>query len=138
MSTTPAKFQLTNYFFNKFELNFQKDTPKDVNVNFDVRGEYNESQNLFDIHLAFTAFPKTDREDNFIKVNCIGTFQLQDVNSLSEIPPYFYSNAIAILFPYLRSGVSILTVQANITALVLPTFNLVELGEPLRNNTTVV
>lgn len=136
--TTPAKFQLSNYFFNKFELNFQKDTPKDVNVNFDVRGEYNAEKNLFDIHLLFTAFPKTSREDNFIKVNCIGTFQLQNVNKIDEIPEYFYSNAIAILFPYLRSSVSILTVQANITALVLPTFNLTELGEPLRNNTRQV
>lgn len=135
MSTSPAKFQLANYFFNKFELNFQKETPKDVNINFDVKGEYNAKKNLFDIHLMFTAFPKADRENNFIKVNCIGTFQLQNINGITEIPEYFYSNAIAILFPYLRSSVSIMTVQANITTLVLPTLNLTELGEPLRSNT---
>jgi preprotein translocase subunit SecB len=136
--STPAKFQLTNYFFNKFELNFQKDTPKDVNVNFDVRGEYNAEQSLFDIHLTFTAFPKIERENNFIRVNCIGTFKLENVSTITEIPDYFYPNAIAILFPYLRSGVSILTVQANIAALVLPTFNLVDLGEPLRINTVTI
>ena len=135
--STDAKFQLTNYFFNKLELNFEKDIPKNINVNFDVRGEYLSENNLFDIHLKFTAFPKEDREDIFITVNCVGNFKFENVNSIDEIPPYFYANAIAILFPYLRSSVSILTVQANVTALVLPTLNLIELGEPLRINTIV-
>lgn len=132
-----AKFQLTNYFFNKLELNFDQQTPTDININFDVKGEFDTSNSLFDLHFNFTAFPESEKTNVFINVNCVGTFKIEDVNSLEDIPSYFYPNAIAILFPYLRSSVSILTVQANIKAMVLPTYNLTDLGEPLRTNTTV-
>ena len=135
--STIASFQLTNYLFNKIELNFENQTPKDVNVNFDVSGIYKPQQNQYDLNLTFTAFPAEDRDDIFITINCIGIFTLENVNSIDEVPPYFYTNAIAILFPYIRSSVSILSIQANIPALVLPTYNLTDLEKPLRTNTTV-
>lgn len=135
--STNAKFQLTNYFFDKIELNFENEIPKDINVNFDVKGVYKTEENLYDLNLTFSAFPRENKKNIFIKINCIGSFTFENVKSIDEIPPYFYTNAIAILFPYLRSSVSILSVQANIAPVVLPTYNLVELGEPLRTNTTV-
>lgn len=135
--STIAKFQLTNYFFNKIELNFENEIPNDVDVNFDVKGKYKVSENLYKLYLTFTAFPSENKDNKFIKISCIGNFKLENVNSLDEFPPYFYTNSIAILFPYLRSSVSILTVQANIPALVLPTYNLSELEKPLRTNTII-
>ena len=66
----------------------------------------------------------------------MGTFDFENVNKIEDIPSFFYRNSIAILFPYVRAYISLVTNQANIPALVLPTMNLVSLEKPLKENTT--
>jgi len=73
----------------------------------------------------------------FINVRCNGVFKFTNVSSLEEIPSYFYRNSVAILFPYLRAYISIITNQANTPPLVLPTMNLVSLEKPLKENTII-
>ena len=131
-----ATFQLTNYFFKKIDLDFETEIPKNIDVNFDVSGIFKTQEKSFVLNLTFTAFsPEVDTK--FITINCIATYLFENVENYEDIPTYFYTNSIAILFPYIRSSVSILTIQANIPALVLPTYNLLELEKPLRQNTTI-
>ena len=92
-------------------------------------------EKTFDLKLIFIAFQGSDREDPFIQISCIGTFSFENVEKVADIPPFFYRNAIAILFPYIRAFVSSLTAQANITPMILPTYNLGELEAPLRDKT---
>lgn len=65
-------------------------------------------------------------------------FKFQDKLLFDEIPAFFYKNSIAIAFPYLRSFISTLTLQANIKPIILPLMNLSELEKPLKDNTTVI
>lgn len=53
-----------------------------------------------------------------MKVNLTGYFTVEGCN-----PEIFKANAIAILYPYVRSLVSAYTANANITPLILPTIN---------------
>ncbi|MGO3805987.1 MAG: protein-export chaperone SecB [Sphingobacterium sp.] len=69
-----------------------------------------------------------------MKVDCEGIFEFINVSQFSEIPDFFYTNCIAILFPYLRSYISTVTVQSNIKPIILPTLNLTPLAKKLRES----
>ena len=135
--SNPASFQLNDYIFNDIKLRFNKELPKDLNIDIIPSGIFNTENSSFDLIAEFIAFSDGDKENPFIEIKCKGTFLFQDVKTLEEIPEFFYRNAMAILFPYLRAFISILTLQSNIPALVLPTYNLSELETPLRENTII-
>ena len=130
-----ATFQLDNFIFNEVKLLVNGVEHKEINVDFMPEGVFNLLEKTFDLKLAFIAFQNSDRENPFIQISCIGNFSFENVEKVGDIPPYFYRNAIAILFPYIRSFVSSLTAQANITPMILPTYNLGELEAPLRDKT---
>ncbi|RZJ69804.1 MAG: hypothetical protein EOO49_16235 [Flavobacterium sp.] len=64
-------------------------------------------------------------------------FSFEEIDTFEEIPTFFYRNAIAIIFPYVRAFVSSVTALANITPLILPTYNLGDLEAPLREKSIV-
>ena len=74
-------------------------------------------------------------ENPFIKIRCRGSFAFENVNSFEESPDFFYVNSIAILFPYIRAYISLVTTQANVPGIILPTYNLSGLKDQLRENT---
>ena len=130
-----AAFQLQTYMFNDIKLFFEGQKPKGISVFFHPKGVFDSENKTFDLTLLFHASETETDENPFIRINCIGTFKFEGVNSIEEIPSFFWKNAIAILFPYIRGFVSSLTALANITPLILPTYNLGELEGPLRENT---
>lgn len=130
-----ASFQLNDYVFNDIMLRFEKDLPKELNVDINPSGVFYPENSSFDLTAEFVAFNESDKENPFIKIKCNGNFVIPNAKSIDDIPEFFYRNAMAILFPYLRAFISVLTLQANIPPLVLPTYNLSELEKPLRENT---
>lgn len=76
-------------------------------------------------------------DSRIIEVNCLASFLFKGVESIDDIPTYFYSNSIAIVFPYVRAFVSTLTLQANYSPIVLPTMNLSDLNSQLKEHVTV-
>ena len=135
--SNPASFQLTDYIFNDIMLRFEKELPKELSVDINPSGIFYPENNSFDLTAEFIAFIETDKVNPFIRIKCNGNFVIPNAKSLDDIPEFFYRNALAILFPYLRAFISVLTLQANIPPLVLPTYNLSELEKPLRENTTI-
>ncbi|SRX76438.1 protein-export chaperone SecB [Aequorivita antarctica] len=132
-----ASFQLNDYIFNEIMLRFDKELPKELTVDIMPSGIFHIKNNSFDLTIEFIAFKDNDTKNPFIKIKCNGNFLFQNIKSQDEIPEYFYSNSIAILFPYLRAFISVLTLQSNIPPLVLPTYNLSNLEKPLKENTTI-
>jgi preprotein translocase subunit SecB len=71
---------------------------------------------------------ESEEQPFYIEVILSGKFEVESEkrnNNLSLIK----SNATAILFPYLRNAVSMLTALSNIPTLTLPVFNIVALFE---------
>ena len=132
-----AAFQLINYMFTKIDIDFESQQTKKVNIDFKPSGVFNSETSEYDLKFNFTVVDTEKDDKQFINITCIGTFKIDDVKSKENIPPFFYINSIAILFPYLRAFISTITLQANIPVLVLPTYNLSELEPVLRDNTTV-
>ncbi|QPH38683.1 protein-export chaperone SecB [Pedobacter endophyticus] len=130
-----ASFQLRDYQFIKVDLNNSSIKNNDINISFDVAGIYFPQKNNYE--LTFKSSARSEGEEmSFISVTCLANFSFDNVGSLEEIPDYFYQNAIAIVFPYLRAFISLITTQANVRPVILPTLNLSQLTTPLKGNTT--
>lgn len=131
-----ALFSIQNYRFDKIYIDLENRTSDELDLDFDIKGLYDKTNSIFDLTFTIKAFTKNTVENPFIQVRCVATFLFENVTSFEQIPDFFYRNSIAILFPYIRAYVSIITMQANIAPLILPTLNLTSLEKPLRENTT--
>lgn len=128
-----AKFKLDGYFFEKATLDFSNQGG-DLSLNFHPSGVYHNKTQTYTLQLAFAA----ECEDKcIVSVDCVAEFSFVDCKGMGEIPVYFYTNSIAIVFPYIRAFVSTLSLQANVNPIILPTLNLTKLGEVLKGNTIV-
>ncbi|MFY7739731.1 MAG: protein-export chaperone SecB [Flavobacterium sp.] len=132
-----ASFQLISYMFTKVAIDFETQQTKKVDVNFEPYGVFNQETSEYELKLDFTVIDTENNNYQFIKVTCVGTFKIEGVTTKDEIPTFFFTNSIAIVFPYLRAFISTITLQANIPVLVLPTYNLSELEPVLIANTIV-
>lgn len=130
-----AKFSFKAFRILDAELHFAKVTGN-LNLQFYPEGLFDSDTHQYHLHLSFRAINDNSDEDVVVQLESIALFQMEDtVTKVEEIPSYFYSNSIAIVFPYLRAFVSTLTLQSNAKPMVLPTMNLSSLEEELRRNT---
>ncbi|TFD96397.1 hypothetical protein E2605_09505 [Dysgonomonas capnocytophagoides] len=132
-----AVFGLETYKFDQVELRFEGDRSREIDVNFEPKGLFRYDSQIFELRLIFTAKNK-DTDIPFVKIRCVAYFKFDNQNKVSfdKIPPYFFANSLAIIFPYIRAFVSTITLQTNIQpAIVIPTWNLMSLNEVLKSNT---
>lgn len=131
-----AAFSITKYQFDKVFIDLEEHKSDEMNLDFVTSGIYYKENSSYELvfTLKVTNIPQAKP---FVEVRCIGIFQFENVNSFEEIPDFFYKNSIAILFPFVRAYVSIITIQANVPSVMLPTLNLSSLESELRENTTL-
>ena len=55
-----------------------------------------------------------------------------------QLNNYFYINAPAILFPYIRAYITTLTSLSGLKPIILPTLNLIGLGKDLADHTNTI
>lgn len=134
-----AAFQLERYLFSKVNIDVDNKCNDKMSVDFIPSGIFVKEESQYDLKFVFKAFyEELGPESPYVEIECIGYFSFEEVNSIEEIPSFFYRNAIAILFPYVRAFVSMVTLQANLAPVVLPTLNLSNLEQPLKENTTTL
>lgn len=133
---TGASFSFEEYRFTKASVNFAV-IPETVNLMIDFKpaGIYDQSNGLFCMKLEFHAADK-DSGNTVITVECEAIFKFREQLAFDELPQYFFANSTAIIYPYIRAFVSTLTLQANYKPFVLPTYNVMALGNRLKDNST--
>lgn len=128
-----AAFSIVNYQFDKVSINLENHKSSELSINFICSGIYNQEGASFELSFNVSVFnPDTEP---FVNMQCKATFQFYKVTEITEIPDFFYANSIAILFPYVRAYLSLVTTQANVPGVILPTLNLSYLEDELRRNT---
>ncbi len=131
-----ASFSFKGFQIKNFSYSGSGSEVDSLSIDFDPTGTLSKKTGIFEIKLNFRAFVADgDQNRDIINVSMFSAFQFEENLSLAEIPPYFYRNSIAIVFPYLRAFISNLTLQANVKPVILPVLNLSKLEEPLRKNT---
>lgn len=138
-----AAFSFVNYYFKKAIISFpeENDDKFNLDIAFNPKGIFVTQENIYVLSLQ-VIITINDKNNNvnseIVNVDCEAKYQFANKLDLEEIPSYFYPNSIAILFPYIRSFVSTLTLQANVNPIVLPTMNLTNLQEELKKNTIAI
>lgn len=133
-----AAFTLKGYRFPKalIDLTNIKEENNEFKMDIFPSGKYNERTREFELKFAFIA--RLNQSDvPAISVDCESKFIFAEALGFEEIPDYFYPNSIAIIFPYVRAFVSTLSLQANYRPIVIPTMNLSDLSETLRQHVVV-
>ena len=120
------------------EYSFRQNTEEDskVTLQFDPAGEFDPSTGRFRLYFNFNAFNKTE-ELPLISAKMEAIFEFTAVNTLEELPDYFFLNSIAIVFPYMRSFISTMTLQSNGDVMILDLLNMTSLKEVLQEKTIV-
>jgi preprotein translocase subunit SecB len=129
-----ATFQITSYQFDKVIIDLNNHTTNELSLSFGTNGIYTNANNTFELHFVVKVANRgTDAP--FAEISCKGNFKFENISSFEQIPEFFYRNSIAILFPYVRAYLSLVTTQANVPGIILPTLNLSNLEAELRTNT---
>ena len=131
----PAAFSLENYQFDKVNIDLENHKSKELNLRFDTKGIFNKKTKKFEL-IFKVAIKQSENDSPFVEIRCKGLFNFENVTKINDIPDFFYRNSIAILFPYVRTYLSLVTTQANVPGIILPTLNLSGLESELRRNTT--
>lgn len=132
MENQTAAFRLEGYLIKEVKFFFEEKQSEKIDINFSPSGIFFKDEGKYILRLDFTA-KDTLSNVEIIHIQCLGTYFFENVSE--EIPEFFYQNAIAILFPYLRAFISTLTVQSNTPPLILPTYNLSLFGPKLKEET---
>jgi preprotein translocase subunit SecB len=130
-----AAFSIINYQFDRVQIDLNNHKSKDLSLAFKTKGLYDSKNSTFELHFVINVANK-EAENPFVEISCKGTFKFENVSIFEEIPDFFYRNSIAILFPYVRAYLSLVTTQANVPGIILPTLNLSNLETELKTNTT--
>ena len=105
------------------------------NILFQRVGE-EDSNSIFDYKTTTELFTNKDDKKNYkITITFVGlkkdVFNINivlsaifDLECLEEEKQLYFNNVFSILFPYIRSEVSLLTAQPNMRSIVLPVLNM--------------
>jgi preprotein translocase subunit SecB len=121
--------------FDKVSLDLSNHKSDELSLSFETTGNFIKDESVYELSFRVNVFNENQDEFPFVTVRCVGLFKFDNVSELNEIPDFFYRNAIAILFPYVRAYISLITSQANLPGIILPTLNLSHLEVDLRKNT---
>ena len=138
MEATSAAFKFVGFKIPLFRYcESEKRDQVNLKIDFQPTGRYYKADKTFEITLDVIGIDE-DTNKEVLFVQSLSSFVFESQSDLADLPPYFYRNAIAIIYPYLRSFVSTLTLQANAGILILGLLNLSSLEGPLRKNTIEV
>lgn len=130
-----AGFQFTGFQVIKSHINKtgSEKVGDNLELNFTPRGEKDEAKKIFNLYLG-VSITNTDKSFS-VEIDIVGFFIYADELGQEAINNYFYVNAPAILFPYVRAYISALTALSGFEAITLPTINITFLGNALREHT---
>ena len=133
----PAKIQFINFLVNESHIVFKEPGEQKVSISFLPSGVIFKELNQFHLELSVNIQDEADKFHINLKTTSI--FEYPEGAGLEAYKnSYFIANAPAIVFPYLRAYISSLTALSGMPTLNLPTLNLSELGERLKESITEV
>jgi preprotein translocase subunit SecB len=121
-----ASIQFESYYLSKIEFRYSPDSTEidEGDVSFSHSVEYldsNQVQVLLQCNVTDEAGLKLEVEMNGIFIIEVGVGKSVEDPQIQHLCE---RNTLSILFPYLRSAISDISVKANIPPIILPTINI--------------
>lgn len=126
-------YQVNNVEFNLNNAYVENTAPVDFNIERFIEYEEDDDNTMY-VTLILNIFEDAE-EKNYpfsMFVDVTGIFKLDNIDK-EKRETFAEVNAVAILFPYLRSLVSTYTANSNVPALILPPINILKLIENQEN-----
>ena len=122
MGKVNSALMLQRLVFDKIEFN-RKGFKNDSEPEFQIEVQIGYDENLYRVTLVLKAEKKEEYE---FLISLSGFFTIDESSELTaeQHMHLINKNAVAILMPYLRSQVSLLTAQPETDCVVLPPFNI--------------
>ena len=119
------KYIVKSISFQANEKCYCMDDQVELDFDFDIRSYIEENKLI--IELSSIIFPNAVTQNYPFEMEVVlkGFFSIDSADSNVDIS-FFKTNAVAILFPYLRAIVSSYTANANIAPVILPAMNINE------------
>jgi len=138
MENTPiSSFNFEGFKIIKsyFEMN-EGDEEQTFSINFNPTGIIHKGTSKFDLQIGVLI---EERNNKFkAEIIVLGVFKFVSDMQEDMLDNFFYKNAPAILFPYIRAYITTLTSLSGISPVILPTLNLSLLGPELKKNTIIL
>lgn len=106
---------------------------RDFHITFEPSGIHFVKLNQFQLNL--NTIIENDSQLLHIEVDAIATYNFKEGENPEVLSNFFFINAPAILFPYIRAYVSALTTLSGMAPVTIPALNLTNLAADLQANT---
>ena len=128
MSKNECKLQLLDLYFPSFVFNQQRDNnDNEYNTSFNIEYAIN-SVDETKVKITIDTIVKNSSETLKLSLRTVGIFKIDKNDLDSETFDHLAkTNTVAILFPYIRSQVSLLTTQPGLMPVIIPPFNITAL-----------
>jgi len=132
--TKTSAFQFTGYKIVRSLIELKSvDLGDNFSISFVPKGIINKTESTFQLDL--TVFIKDTKDTINIEINVISVYVFDGQIEKTQLNKFFYLNAPAIIFPYVRAYITTLTALSGIDPVIIPTLNLSALGKDLEENT---
>lgn len=128
MNTISSNLMMKNLAFTnlKVKRDFSLSNDIEINGSFDVKFE-NVNDDEINVILSYNA--KSKNNEINIEVELKGSFVAHDLTD-NDVKEYLlHVNTIAIMFPYLRSQISLITTQPGLIPIQIPIVNAIALAK---------
>lgn len=132
-----SKFQFKGFTIVRSLIERNNNEPsKKISLGFTPKGLINRVDATFQLHLGVKI---EDENKSFkIEIEAVANYTFENKEGLDNLDQFFYINAPALLFPYVRAYISTLTNLSGFEPINLPTLNMTQLGVDLKKNTVEV
>jgi preprotein translocase subunit SecB len=129
-----SKFQFKGFkIIRSLIERVNSDPSKKISLEFKPEGFLNKEAATFQLHLGVKI---EDENKSFkVEIDAIANYTFESNAGLENLNSFFYVNAPALLFPYIRAYISTLTNLSGFEPINLPTLNMTGLGADLMKNT---
>ena len=125
MKNSECKLKLINLYFSKYD--FQRDENVEENTydtSFQISYAVN-SDNDSMIKVTIDTCVSNEKNTITLNIQAVGIFEIDKKEIDKDMYTHLIqSNTVAILFPYIRSQISLLTTQPGMKPIVLPPINI--------------
>lgn len=121
MDKYKSKLIFKKYIVDEIVFKYNKEFKnKPVEIIFDIDKKINyENDKKMNVSLKLKIFEENEKYPFYMMVSITGFFEIENNDEGINFEP----NAIAILYPFIRSIVSTYTASANVMPLILPVIN---------------
>lgn len=132
MEANKSDFKLDGYLIRKSEIRIDEGFDKEETLNINISPSGIKEKDKFTLTLDLKI---TNKNDLFnINITTEAYFSFREDIPVDMMGHFFTINAPAIIFPYIRGYISMLTSLSGCGTVMLPTLNLTDLGKELASN----